>query len=283
ATVSRKAIVTNPDSGQFGFAASYFALPSKWRVCETGTTTKNSRTGVVNMSAIKKLAIAVAIGLAGTASAMATDLYVAPADPVFFDESAGADWYFGFHKGYGWGLADHLPGPNFPGPAGGNDIDLTGFLAGIQVGVMFPSNSALRFGIEKDIEWTNISGSCISLECSAAFDPYTASINWEGSKRVRVGFALGDDGNVMPYLTGGLAFANVTRGSDSGGGTSETLNVFGWTAGGGIEVFTDSNVSFFGEARYTAYRAREFDTGGTPPNTAFSKTTIRAGINWHIN
>jgi outer membrane immunogenic protein len=229
---------------------------------------------------MRKFALATAITVIATTGALATDLYVPPSEqPMFPGDTRDSSFYIGVHKGYGWGLADHLPGPNFPGPAGGNDIDMTGWLAGIQAGVII-FGDGVAFGFEKDVEWTNISGSCSAPDCSAATDPHDASINYEGSARARLGFLLGEDGNVMPYATGGFAWANVTRSSVVDG---ETAFVFGWTAGGGIEVFTDSNVSFFVEGRYTQYMPREFDTGGTPPNTQFSKTTIRGGINLHLN
>ena len=233
------------------------------------------------MGVMRKFALATAITVIATTGALATDLYVPPAEqPIFDDPSRDSSFYIGVHKGYGWGLADHQPlagGP--PGFPDGNDITMQGWLAGIQAGVII-FGDGVAFGFEKDVEWTNISGSCSFPDCSGATDPHEASINYEGSARARLGFLLGDDGKVMPYATGGFAWANVTRSSTSGG---ETAFVFGWTAGGGVEFFTDSNVSFFLEGRYTQYMPREFDTGGTPPNTQFSKTTIRAGINLHLN
>ncbi|HUS96581.1 MAG TPA: outer membrane beta-barrel protein [Hyphomicrobiaceae bacterium] len=220
-----------------------------------------------------KLGSAIALATIMTTGAVAADLYV-PATPVFVDEDTStSNFYIGLHKGYGWGLADHTSLDP------GNDIDLTGWLLGIHAGVLFQTNSNIVFGLEKDIEWTNIAGECESPDCSAFADPYYASINFEGSARARIGF-MTDGGMVMPYLTGGLAWANATRGSDV---DEETLYIFGWTAGAGIEVMTDSNMSFFGEARYTSYTGAEFDTGGTPPTVAFSHTTIRFGANWYIN
>jgi len=241
------------------------------------------------MGVMRKFALATAITVIATTGALATDLYVPPAEqPIFADDPRDSSFYIGVHKGYGWGFADHIPGPNFPGDPEGNDVSMTGWLAGIQAGfIVF--GDGVAFGFEKDVEWTNISGVCTFDDDGCGFAPgdeHYASINYEGSKRVRFGFLLGDDGNVMPYVTGGLAWANVTRGADTdvgGGDFSETAFVWGWTAGGGIEIFSDSNVSFFVEGRYTSYMGDNFDTGGTEPFVEFSKTTIRAGLNLHLN
>src|SRR5690606_25123441 len=74
-----------------------------------------------------------------------------------------------------------------------------------------------------------------------------------GSARARLGYSFG---RIMPYVTGGLAWARVTAGencppgvltsgskchSDSLGpyDESDSATYFGWTLGGGLEIAID--------------------------------------------
>ena len=82
------------------------------------------------------------------------------------------------------------------------------------------------FGLEGDIDWSNIRGSaaCGGLSCETRN-------NWLGTARGRLGYAAD---RFMPYVTGGAAFGDIKT-SVAGVGDASTTKA-GWTLGGGVEA-----------------------------------------------
>jgi len=151
-------------------------------------------------------------------------------------EPVGFDWT-GFHAGIegggAWGLH------SFAHP---NGADTGSTLAGGLVGADLGYNlqfGAWVLGVEADLSWADVSGSapCIDVRfiCSAKVD-------WFGTGRARIGWARDQ---ILPYVTGGLAYANVQR-LGTGLGTSLTQDDVhvGWTAGAGVEYALAPNWSF---------------------------------------
>ena len=60
------------------------------------------------------------------------------------------------------------------------------------------------FGLEGDLDWSNIKGSTASAVCVGGI--CETRNNWLGTTRGRVGYAFG---RLMPYVTGGAAFGDV--------------------------------------------------------------------------
>ncbi len=238
------------------------------------------------------------------------------------------DWtgfYVGAHAGYGWGewdggLFTTAGCPNAcPQDAGYTDpfhtLSGNGWLGGLQLGYNLQRNSPWVFGLEADVSWTDISASD-----SFATDKHNPSV-WDkkhdlkldafGTARVRVGYAMG---NLMPYLTGGLAWgktsgdlavsyyapaANFPVGPPTGiSGASADETHVGWTLGGGVEAMLGGGFSLkveylyvdLGEEGYNFTGGYVNNIAGTPnPNVPFDTDsfksdltfqTVRVGINY---
>jgi outer membrane immunogenic protein len=127
--------------------------------------------------------------------------------------------YLGVHAGYGWGDIE--------------SIDQNGWFGGGQIGYNWQAaGSPWVFGLEADVAGGSIDGS--GSATAAGFDISGESkVRVFGTGRARVGFA---NGPWLPYLTGGVAWAN-NKVTISGGGAdeSDTQTHVGWTAGGGVE------------------------------------------------
>src|SRR5690606_3654240 len=101
-----------------------------------------------------------------------------------------------------------------------------------------------------------------------AFDGTTHTIDWQGSLRGIVGF---DGGAFLPYLTGGLAFANATRHSPLFGGEDADATHIGWTVGAGVKFAVTDNMNIDLLYRYSDYGAQVYDfTSGTDPEIALT-------------
>ena len=83
------------------------------------------------------------------------------------------------------------------------------------------------WGLEADIDWTNIKGS--SDATNVACVNCETSNSWLGTARARIGYAFD---RWLPYITAGVAFGDVQ--ATSALGSNSTTQV-GWTAGVGLE------------------------------------------------
>ncbi|MGE3066331.1 MAG: outer membrane protein [Hyphomicrobiaceae bacterium] len=157
-----------------------------------------------------------------------------------------AGWYAGLQVGYGR-----------DGNAAFNETSLStgvlnyvapyssdGLLLGFHSGYNF-QRGRLVFGYESDFELTNVQG--IFYNGNTA----SADYNYAGSLRGRIGLA---HGNYLFYATGGLAYADIMTSLTIGGSNfAHTETTYGWTAGGGIEMALNPNLSARVEYRYTDY------------------------------
>lgn len=104
---------------------------------------------------------------------------------------------------------------------------------------------------------------------------FDAKTDWQGSIRGRLGF---DGGAFLPYLTGGLAFANSTL-TDNVAADSDTQTHIGWTVGAGVEFAVADNVSLDLLYRYSDYGSKDYDLAGVPESFGLTAHTISAGLN----
>lgn len=224
----------------------------------------------MNRIALTLLAGAAALGFAS--STQAADLIVdyAPMSPGVVDVSG--DWdgaYVGVFGGYGWGDADHTS------LVPGNDLELSGWLVGVNAGVNFTLTEGIVAGVVGDLAWADISGSDDTL-----FGDPTHTINWQGSVRGRLGF---DGGAFMPYVTAGLAFANATRTTEALGGDEVDVTHVGWTAGAGVEFAVAENVSLDLQYRYTDLGEGDYvwpDIAASDPTVALTTHALTVGLNF---
>jgi outer membrane immunogenic protein len=241
---------------------------------------------------MKKLAVGIAAfaALIGT-PALAADMAVkaAPA-PVF----SWTGFYVGANAGYGWNGSSVSYTPNdinaFLSTCGsqrGNgtcvppaNLDISGAVAGGQIGYNWQINANWLVGLETDLDWSGIKGESapsnfiLNSYGPAAFFA-TQEISWFGTLRARAGILPVNP--LLIYATGGLAYGGVKEsafmpapafglGSNSNGGFSYSCGTFsgqancftgsanqiraGWTLGAGGEYVVASNVTLRVEYLY---------------------------------
>jgi outer membrane immunogenic protein len=171
-----------------------------------------------------------------------------------------------------------------------NSQKAIGVLGGGQIGYNFESAKWV-FGVETDFDLSSAKKTVSAANASYAFfGPWTArnGISDFGTVRGRIGY---DFDNIMPYVTGGLAYAKLkdsfSPGTNTGYGFSNTEWRTGYTVGGGIEVLLSRNISIRGEALfYDLGTKTQVLTEGGPFTPHFGLTNqvtgtiARFGINY---
>jgi outer membrane immunogenic protein len=159
-------------------------------------------------------------------------------------------FYLGVNVGGSWGHQDvTLAGLLI------NSNKIDGVIGGGQIGYNWQgAGSPWVFGIEADIQGSGQKGSgafaipaCLTcaLAIPATSIAYEDKLEWFGTVRGRIGYAIGDRGTWLPYITGGLAYGeSKIDGSGSLVGVPVAFSVsdtrVGWTVGAGIEwAFAD--------------------------------------------
>ncbi len=191
------------------------------------------------------------------------------------------DWsglYAGVQVGYAFGDADH----SFSNGAPSDDSNPEGVLGGIHLGVLLQSNQ-LVFGIEGDFEVTDVDGSFNNP--TGLGSSGSTEIDLQGSVRARIGIAAN---RFLPYVTGGLAVADVDYGGGPGGGPccGYSKTSLGWTLGAGVAYAFSNSVSTRLEYRFTDYGT---ESGGLSPSfrgvtmkTDLETHTIMGGVSFHF-
>jgi outer membrane protein OmpA-like peptidoglycan-associated protein len=175
-----------------------------------------------------------------------------------------------------------------------------GIVGGGQLGynMQFPSNWV--FGGELDIRGTDTSSTTTLNTLPAGLtnfvpgDNFKASQSWNGSARAKLGYAMG---SVLPYITGGVAFGDVTLRTNfiqtAAGGivfpasrASASDTLVGWTAGAGIEIALSPNWSLGAEYRYADYGDTRLSLGrlttvASPTAAATAAVSGRVGVQEH--
>ena len=240
----------------------------------------------------------------GSSAAAAADLparaYTQTLAPIAYNWTG---WYLGINAGYGFGGTDTsntstttdgalfgAPG-NFPagtvfrGPD--RSFDLDGALGGGQFGYNFQTAQWL-WGLELDFQGSGIKGSDSFATGGVTYDT-DSKIDWFGTVRGRIGYAFG---NVLPYITGGLAYAHsktdvtVTFGPPF---TASNSSVdLGYVVGGGVEAALWGNWTAKVEYLHMGLTANnDFAFAGTNGSTVHADADInldivRGGLNYHF-
>jgi outer membrane immunogenic protein len=232
------------------------------------------------------LATVAAAGL--MSSAYAADLIIEEPAPVVGVVDAGGAWdgaYVGAFVGGQWGEVDHtgvIPGL-FDEP--GADLDIAGWLVGVRAGADFTVSDSIVLGVVGDIAWSNVSGEGLFEDLNFGVDDALVSyeLDWQGSVRGRVGF---DGGTFLPYLTAGVAFGHMNHSISIEGDPADegSATFVGWTAGAGVEVAVQENVSLNLEYRYTDLGEKTIDMGlgVNDPSFAITSHTLTAGVNFRF-
>lgn len=179
--------------------------------------------------------------------------------------------YVGLNGGYGWGRSNWTSGAGTTG-----SFDVRGGLIGGTLGYNWQMNQ-LVFGLEGDVDWSNIKGDSNAGICAAGV--CETRNTWLGTARGRIGYAFS---SVMPYITGGAAFGGVKM--SPVGGRSETDTRFGWALGGGVEAAIAGPWTAKLEYLYADLGNANCSTAACAVSTdvAFHTNIVRAGINYRF-
>ena len=220
-----------------------------------------------------KRSLAAALGflaLAASIPASAADLprgmpYKAPA--AYAPAYNWTGFYLGVNGGGGFGDSDWngLAVSNSPG----------GGMIGVTAGYNWQAmGSPYVFGIEGDVDWTNIKDStaCGALSCET-------KNNWMGTVRGRVGYSYD---RWLPYVTGGIAFGDIEANRTGFAGSSDT-NV-GWTVGVGLEGVIAGRWTAKIEYLYADLGDTTCSAAacGTATNVDLQTNIVRAGLNYRF-
>ena len=235
---------------------------------------------------IAALLAATAMGVVGANAAdlpMKAPPPLMPAVPV--DNWTG--FYAGIAGGYGWGRATQTDST----PFSSGSYKTSGGLIGGTLGYNWQAGPAV-FGLETDLSWASISGSTVGTDpasgnCGAKH--CESKIEAFGTLRGRLGYAWQ---NVMPYITGGLAYADL-HGAEGNGGPPGAFGsgsswVAGWTAGAGLEAKFTPNWSGKIEYLYADFGKNGVFTDTIPSFGRFTEKlnvtvqTIRVGLNYRF-
>lgn len=205
------------------------------------------------------LGLAIAALLAAPIAAQAADLGPGPSykAPAYVAPSYGtwSGFYIGINGGYGLGSGDL---------GGGVDVDPRGYLIGGTIGYNLQTGVWV-WGVEGDFAYSTVED-----DCGAGCD---FKMPWFGTARGRVGYA--GWGNIMPYITGGAAFAKLEA---EAGGASDSATKIGWTVGGGVEYAFMGNWSV--KLEYLYADLGKFELGGG--DVDFNTHIVRAGLNYRF-
>lgn len=226
---------------------------------------------------MKRMLFASAIALLAVTPAFAADLPEAAPPPIkapAFVPPPLYNWsgiYFGINGGYGFGNSD------WRAPVDTGNFNLDGGLVGGTLGINFQTGQFV-FGLEGDVDWTNIQGSssnggCAGLVCQTSND-------WLSTFRVRLGYAFD---RVLLYGTAGGAAGDIKANVAGFGSTSSTE--FGWSAGAGLEYAITENVT--ARAEYLFVDLGDGSCGGAicvpAVPVSFNTSLVRGGLDFKFN
>lgn len=209
------------------------------------------------VSAMSRVSFALAIAgaFAVVSPSLAADLYGSqPAAQPYFAPPAPASnsWtgaYAGVQGGHAWG-------PN----------SLNGTQLGVYGGVNANVGQNVVAGVEGDL---NISGQ--TGDHIVGGNLYKYQSDWNGSIRARLG--VGFD-KVMPYATGGIAFADDTL---KALGTSSANTKIGYAAGAGVEGQVTDHITLKGEYIHEGFGRSTHTVGGLPASSSVNSNILRGG------
>ncbi|WP_246663043.1 outer membrane protein [Pseudolabrys sp. FHR47] len=227
---------------------------------------------------MKRLVLSVLAATAALSPTFAADLpsRMPVKAPALFAPTPVVNWggfYAGLSGGYGWGKSTW----NQSATGLSADMKPKGGLLGGQLGYnMHVQNFVL--GVETDIAWSGMKGSSTGAGCATSCETKNP---WLGTTRGRVGMPMGTDGAWLPYLTGGVAYGDVTV---SDGGISRKSTRVGWTLGAGVEYMFAP--AWSAKLEYLYVDLGKFTTigdGTAPPfDVKYRNSIVRVGANYHF-
>jgi outer membrane immunogenic protein len=225
-------------------------------------TSLNNQTEFDMRAYLKLLTAAVLLSAFTFTSVSAADLGAPQKQETYtYDEVPATTWaYMGVNGGWVNSDFTHALTPEESATSSAS-YGSDDWLLGGHVGVEHQFGKIV-LGVEADAEWSDID----VLRSVAPNDRdvvinHSSKVDWLGTLRVRAGYPVG---NFMPYVTGGVALADVTDSFTVDGITASYADDtrFGWTAGGGVEINVGNGVKIGGEYLYIDLNDAEVGVGG---------------------
>ncbi|WP_284180273.1 outer membrane protein [Rhabdaerophilum sp. SD176] len=218
---------------------------------------------------MKKFLLATTLLAGAMTSAQAADLATRKSPPpAALPVMAQYNWtgfYAGIQGGGGFGgNSRHTNGAVRSG-----QIELSGGLVGVTLGYNHQFGNFVA-GIEGDYAWSSLNGSS-GTNCAAP--GCKTDIRSFGTLRGRLGYSFD---RIMPYVTGGLAIADIKH---SAGAFSGSDFRAGWAIGGGVEAALTRNISVKGEYLYYDFARQTYNSAGNLGANA-NGHILRAGVNY---
>jgi outer membrane immunogenic protein len=237
---------------------------------------------------MRKVLLSLAAGVSlmlGAGSAAADGM---PRRAGGFKDVACIPAFQGFYIGAQGGYAQYTAHQNdldgfLTDNSGWTSTDNT-FSGGVTVGYNFQRSCGTLFGIEADWSWSDLDATVIDEPNNVGTtNRITSNISNYGTLRTRTGLVID---NLLLYVTGGLAWANVDfSGFDSPNAFSFSNTRWGWTAGIGTEFILGHNWTFKSELLYMNFDDKTYSFT-IPAGTRFSFQTQdemwvgRFGVNY---
>ena len=234
---------------------------------------------------MKKLAIAAAALVLGTAGASAADLAARPYTKAPAPVAALYNWtgfYIGAQVGYAWGdnsTREFVTATGVP-TAFIQGFNADGFVGGGHIGYNWQVGQFV-FGLEGDLEGADVKGGYRL----ANFNGTDFRIDAQASIRGRLGVAFN---NSLLYVTGGAAWADMDHTYVFANTLFETISTTrtGWTVGAGWEYGFTPNWSARLEYRYTDFGTFRNNSTFSFPGFSYEHDpvfhTVRAGISYRF-
>jgi len=201
--------------------------------------------------------------------------YIPPSAPPLYNWGGV---YFGINGGYGFGDSTWSITTGCTIGCTTGSFKINGGIVGSTFGANYQAGPFV-FGVEADIDWSDISGSSGANVCTGC----KTTNDWLGTARLRSGFALD---RAFFFATGGGAFGDIKASLPAalGGGSNDSTQ-FGWTAGAGVEVAFAQNWTSKLEYLYVDLANGSCTTACfSPPGPAaavsFSTNLVRGGVNY---
>lgn len=231
---------------------------------------------------MKRALATAAVALLATSSAMAADLGTKKPSPVpVFAAFSWTGFYVGADAGYSFGKANF----NVTGVAGAvSNPTPSGFSIGAHAGYRYQLRNNIVLGAEGRI-FANVETKN-NKQLGAFANDGQVENRWGGDARLTLGYAID---RLMPYIAGGVAFADVKGcttlviGGACAANTSFSDTRVGWTIGGGLAYAFTNNLVARIDYAYSDFGKKNYSTpgvGGANTRIKLETHAVRAGLSY---
>ena len=195
-------------------------------------------------------------------------------------------FYVGVDGGYTWGRSTSFqPGSVIsfsasPDPRGG--------IFGVHGGYRYQLDNRFVLGLEGNFDWMDATATAPYFNAAGlpTGNDGELKLKWSAAALGSLGYAWD---RFLPYITGGVAFQNlsgclhVPSGAPCFLGSEFSGTQVGWTVGGGLAYAVTNNIILRAEYLYADYRGKDYSTpslSGGIVNIKANTGTARVGVSW---